>query len=266
MSRLQSKRLHFLVASSVCLLVLFVACSTDSPTAPEQVPSPGPSPGPNTWSINVSVVPSSLTIGAEDPALVTARVQSRDTGASPPNGTTMVLSTSIGEFGESGSGLQTLAVVIDQGKVQAFLFAGGFAGIGTVSAQLEGSVGRGTLSVVPEEVPVNPFILSVSPNTGSVAGGTSVTITGTNFNPPLRVFVGSKLATVRSASESTIRITTPPGDVTIESCDDDDDGVVGQRQTDTPVPISVENSDGTKETLNNAFTYTVANSGLCVGD
>lgn len=255
------------LAGLTVLLALSLACSTDSPTAPDQVAPPGPAPAFNAWVITVSVDPEEILVGSPDPALVAVRVESRDVpGAVPPSGTTMVVSTSLGELVEPGSEAQTAAVIIDRGRASVFLFAGEFAGPGTVSAQLEGSVGRRGFAVVNEEVPVDPFILGISPNTGPASGGTRVTITGTAFAPPLRVLFGDKLATVVSATETNIVAVTPPGDIESEECDDDGDTVNGSKSFDTPVQVSVENSDGTLETLDNAFTYTVPNSGVCVND
>jgi hypothetical protein len=214
----------------------------------------------------VSVSPEELFVNAQDPAVVTVRVTSRDQpGLVPPSGSTLVMSTSIGDFSEAGSGLQSLAALLDQGRASAFLFAGAFAGRGTVSAQLEGSVGRQSFTVVVDDPPT-PFILGVSPNTGPAGGGTRVTITGTGFDPPLRVLFQDKLAAVRSATTDTIVVTTPPADIVAQDCDDDGDGINGTKEEDLPVQISVENAIGTTETLPNAFTYTVPNAGVCVGD
>ena len=57
-----------------------------------------------------------------------------------------------------------------------------------------------------------PTVSSVSPNTGSTAGGTSVTITGTNFATGATVTFGSAAATsVVVVNSTTITATTPAG-------------------------------------------------------
>jgi len=48
-----------------------------------------------------------------------------------------------------------------------------------------------------------PTVTGVSPNTGSIGGGTSVTVTGTNFFPTVWVYFGTKLATSVTYSSST---------------------------------------------------------------
>ena len=55
-----------------------------------------------------------------------------------------------------------------------------------------------------------PTVTSVSPNNGPVAGGTAVTITGTNFAAGATVTLGGTAATnVVVASSTTITATTP---------------------------------------------------------
>jgi serine protease len=54
-----------------------------------------------------------------------------------------------------------------------------------------------------------PTISSVSPNTGSVSGGTTVTITGTNLGGITSVSFGSNVGTIISASSSTLVVRTP---------------------------------------------------------
>ena len=57
---------------------------------------------------------------------------------------------------------------------------------------------------------IAPTVTSVSPNTGPTGGGTSVTITGTNFFSPLTVTFGGVAATnVVVVSSTSITATTP---------------------------------------------------------
>ncbi len=64
-----------------------------------------------------------------------------------------------------------------------------------------------------------PSISSVSPNSGSVAGGSSITISGSNFVFGAKVIVGSALATVQTTTGSFINATVPsasqPGTVNV---------------------------------------------------
>ena len=59
---------------------------------------------------------------------------------------------------------------------------------------------------------VNPTVTSVSPNNGTTAGGTSVTITGTSFATGATVTFGGTAATnVVVSNSTTITATSPAG-------------------------------------------------------
>lgn len=86
----------------------------------------------------------------------------------------------------------------------------------------------------------SPSIGSVSPATGSTAGGTAVTISGVNFAAGATVSFGGATATsVNVAGSTTITATTPAHS----------SGSVG---------VTVTNTDGQSGTLANGFTYVVA--------
>ena len=86
-----------------------------------------------------------------------------------------------------------------------------------------------------------PTVTSVVPNTGSTAGGTSVTINGTNFfNPSTVTFGGVAATNVIVVNSTTITATTP---------------------AHAPGPVDVVVTDGfpctgISGTLPNGFTYT----------
>jgi hypothetical protein len=261
MNRHEMTRKYGTLASLVALLVGFLGCSVDSPTAPDQVPAPPPTVGGNNWSISVTVTPDELVAGSDAPATIEVDVASREDGSNPPNGTTMTVSTSLGELGASGSGAQSLAVTTFRGKASALLFAGQVATTGTVSARLEGSVGSDGFQVLSD---VNPFILGVTPNEGPESGGTLVTITGAGFSQNTRVFFGNWLGSVTSLTSDKITVITPPADNPGELCDagaGTDNGTVKQ---DLPVAITLESANGGRESLANAFIYRTANPGVCV--
>ena len=93
-----------------------------------------------------------------------------------------------------------------------------------------------TFSAVVVSSPV-PTVSSVSPNSGSTAGGTAVTITGANFVAGAVVKFGGTAATnVAVVNSTTITATTPAGSA-------------------GAVTVSVTNSGGQSGSLANAFTY-----------
>ena len=55
-----------------------------------------------------------------------------------------------------------------------------------------------------------PTVTAISPSTGSTSGGTSVTITGTNFASATSVSIGGTLASFVIVNSTTITATTPP--------------------------------------------------------
>ena len=83
----------------------------------------------------------------------------------------------------------------------------------------------------------SPTISSVSPTTGSVKGGTTITISGNNFKTGARVFFGSfEGLNVVVESSSVIRLTTPIG-------------------FPSPVNVRVVNPFGGEATLVNGYTF-----------
>jgi hypothetical protein len=259
MSRLKSARINGLIVTVVCGLALWVACSTDSPTAPLQVPPPpGDGGGSDAWTISVSASPSRVIAGGDQPTTVTVKVRDKITGANPPPGSTIALRTTLGEFDFSGSEAQSTAAVIELGNASALLFPGSVAGSATVTAEYDGSSGRGTVQVSSGEV----FVSGLSPNSGTGNGGTRVTISGTGFFEPLRVRFGNSLAAVSSVSSDGTKITatTPPysGTYNTTDCDSNGDGTLdGSRNVATSVDVEVELAgEGGSESLSDAFTYT----------
>lgn len=83
-----------------------------------------------------------------------------------------------------------------------------------------------------------PTVSSISPNSGTTAGGTSVTIAGSNFLSGAGVVFGGVAATnVNVTSATSLTATTPA-------------------HSAATVSVTVSNSDGQSGSLSNAFTYT----------
>jgi formylglycine-generating enzyme required for sulfatase activity len=85
-------------------------------------------------------------------------------------------------------------------------------------------------------VPPAPAVSAVSPSSGPMAGGTDVTITGTNFAASATVTIGGTAATVFSVTATTINATTPAH-------------VAGAAN------VVVHNPDGQTGTLTGGFTF-----------
>ena len=91
---------------------------------------------------------------------------------------------------------------------------------------------------------VAPSVTSITPNTGSTAGGTVVNIIGTGFQNGATVKIGGIPATdVSVVSSTSITAKTPIGPAS--------------EQATTPRDVVVTNPDGTTATLTRGFTYFV---------
>jgi len=82
-----------------------------------------------------------------------------------------------------------------------------------------------------------PKVSSISPSSGPAAGGTPVTITGTDFAAGAKVNIGGVAATVTGINKTSITATTPA-------------------HAAGAVDVEVVNPDNQKNTLTRVFTYT----------
>lgn len=96
----------------------------------------------------------------------------------------------------------------------------------------------GAVEAAPIEPPdPAPVVNAIAPDSGPVAGGTAVTISGENFAEGASVSLGSSACNaVDVIDEATIACTTPPG-------------------PEGPVDVEVENPDGQSDSLANGYTY-----------
>lgn len=84
--------------------------------------------------------------------------------------------------------------------------------------------------------PAGPTIAGINPNTGTAAGGTAVTVTGTNFSAGATASIGGVALTGVSVAPTTLA------------------GTTGATATAGPATVTV-NSGGQSATLQNGFTY-----------
>ncbi len=234
-------------------LVLAVGCQSSSPTEPKTTggtPATPKIPTPvTTYNVSVSATPNSLAASSTTPAKVTIRVTRADNGQPPPDLTEVTVSTTLGEFGSSGSGLTSTTVQLVNGQAQVALFAGASQGTATIKALLGTSAGAANVQIGQQST---FFISSVNPAVGSPAGGDIVQISGGGFVQPLRVTFGTAPAQVLSVSPNTIRVQTPTGVAA---------GANPQVGQSIPVPvvvtINVNQPISSSDTLTNGFTYSL---------
>lgn len=113
----------------------------------------------------------------------------------------------------------------------------GFVDVEVLNPDSGADLVRGGFEYVPP-----PTIVDVQPGSGPAAGGTLITITGTDFQPGAQVLIDGRPATLLPLG-STVEITaiTPPLPTPVPP---------------GPVDVRVENPDGQDDTVPGGFTYT----------
>jgi plastocyanin len=115
---------------------------------------------------------------------------------------------------------------------------------GTVDVVVNTGGGSATASSAFTYITPGPKLTSITPNTGSTAGGTVITIIGSGFVNGATVTIGGLPATeVNVGSSTSITAKTPVGPAT--------------QQAGQPRDVVVTNPDGLSDTLTQAFTYFV---------
>ena len=186
---------------AACLTLLLCACESDGPTDPG-----GGGGDPGAWSISVTADPPELAVGAGLPTRITVRVESSANGSAPPAGTSVVVSTTLGELGTRGSNARTAVVQLAGREGAIDLFAGNESGTAVVEARLDDSVGIRSVTIRGAN---ELFLGEVDPASGGAEGGDRVTLRGGGFAEPLQVRFDDRLATVESFTASRIVAITP---------------------------------------------------------
>ena len=243
---------RFLLLAGLFVLVLggLAACSSDSPSQPQPNPVPPPGGGQGVaFNITVTASPNQLAVGGSDPTTIDVRVRRLDNGAPPSNGTTLNLTTTLGNFQTPGSGTQSILLQLINGDAQVLLFPGGVIGGAVVRAQLQGSFGQTGVNI--GELP-DFFLSFVTPNTGGQQGGETVEITGGGIEEPVRVTFAGTPAQILSVSSTRIRAISPPSVAPVPT------------GTTLPVDVSVSvrlnSTDQSNDSLSNGFIYLPASN------
>jgi YD repeat-containing protein len=89
---------------------------------------------------------------------------------------------------------------------------------GPVTVATNGGTSNGFTFTVTSAAGPPPTITSITPNVGSVEGGSSITINGSGFTSDTQVYIGEEpVSSVAMVDASTLKIITPPGQA--GSCD-----------------------------------------------
>ncbi len=246
-------RTHRLLLALALLLapVGFVGCSaSDGPSEPQQTPAVPPGGGQGVaFNITVTATPDQLEAGGSTPATIRVKVRRVDNGQPPANGTTVGLSTTLGDLQTPGSGIQNILLSLLNGDAQILLYPGRNLGGALIRAQLQNSFGQINLPIGE----VATFFLSfVTPNTGAQQGGEVVEVTGGGIEEPVRVTFDGTPAEVLSVTSDRIRVRTPPS--------------ITQVATGTTRPVTVQatvrlnSADQATDALANGFVYLPGNT------
>ncbi len=181
-------------------------------------------------STTITATTPAGTVGAKDVAVTTAGGTGTGTGlftyvaaptvtsispsAGPTAGGTSVTITGTNLTGATsvtiGGASATGVTVVNSTTITATT-PSGTAGAKDVVVTTSGGTGTGTSLFTYYAVPT---VTGISPSSGSTAGGTSVTITGTNLSGATSVTIGGAAATgVSVVNSTTITATTPAGTV-----------------------------------------------------
>ncbi|MGK2859136.1 MAG: IPT/TIG domain-containing protein [Thermoanaerobaculia bacterium] len=194
-------------ALATVLLMALMGCSSDSPTEPSTGGGSGGSNNPPTSDIAITLTAANPNPVVGSSTLITARATTA--GNNVVDGTAIEFSTTFGNFVETA---EVFALRTTASGAATVTLTSATAGTALVTARL-GAISRTitvTFKVDGGGGGVGPTISSVNPASGPPAGNQIVTITGTNLKGPVRVFFGGKEATIVSATETEIRVITPP--------------------------------------------------------
>ncbi len=146
--RMHVRSRTFLFLAATTMLLALANCTTDSPTEPQQQPPPsngggGVTPS-TTWNITLTSSRPQLEVNGTRSTTITVRVRDSVTGALPPDGAAVIVTTTLGDLGVLGSGASQASVAVQQGSAAVLLFPGDEEGTANVTARLEQSFGRST--------------------------------------------------------------------------------------------------------------------------
>ncbi len=231
--------------ASLLFLGLTAACSSDSPTEPQQNPGGGGGGGgggATAWNITVTTDRPSVQVNSSEAVSINIRVRRADNGQPPPNGATVQVTTTLGDLNSQGSGIQSGVAQLTGGDATVLLFAGPINGNAIVRVQLENSVGSSQVQIVGS---ATFFLTAVSPTVGDGDGGEVVRITGGGFFEPVRVLFGNAAGEVLEVTGSLIRVRTPSVNL-----------APGQSQTvSVQVTVGFNTPEAQTDSLANVFTF-----------
>lgn len=226
------------------LVGLMLACSSDSPSEPRQDPPPPPGTGgggSGDFSVTLNVNPGSTEVESETPVEIRVSIRNRNTGAPPANGSTAVVSATLGGLNAPGGPTQ-IAVTLINGEARVLFFPGSVAGNAVIQAQFQGSAAQAVIELLAR---ANFFLSFLEPAVGK--GGDVVTIHGGGFARPVRVTFDGNPGRVLGVTPNRVRVEAPASP-----------SPLGPNESLTvTVSVTIRQGEQTQEadSLSNSFTY-----------
>jgi hypothetical protein len=200
------RRFQILNAALVAgLAVLLSGCSGETPTAPSSNGGNGNGGGNGSCTVLVSMSATTQSPFVGAAAIVRATVTR--SGVPVPDGGSVQYTTDLGFFEENG--LKTISKTTGGGVADVTVFS---SNTGTAHVKAVFDCANAQINLNFGGVPdVGPFISSLTPTTGSCAGGDVVTILGGRFGTgTVDVFFGGVKGSIKGAVTNTlITVTTP---------------------------------------------------------
>jgi len=256
----QTKR-QFIFLALVALLALFAGCKGESPTAPPPLTGTtgtGTGSGSTQPPVGATITLVASTNPATTGSISTITATVTQNNAPVPNGTAVEFSTTSlnANFTDTTDNPTTLIRTTTAGIAKATVTAS-TAGPVIVNATVNNVTKSITINfqdavIPPNPTPTTPTISLVDPSFGLPTGNQTVTITGTNFRPPVRVLFdpgsgqSAKEGFVTSVTPTAITVTTPAFDL----------GVSQQLIVSLTVIVEAGSPTEQRVTKAAAFTYT----------
>jgi uncharacterized cupredoxin-like copper-binding protein len=213
----------------------------------------------NMTARSFSFTPSTITVNQGDTLVINLSVPSGDESKT---GHGLLMETYLTDGIEVGKG-QTKQVVIEATQDGTFAFGCAVSTCGDGHSNMFGFL---TVKKVTNPAPT---VTKIAPTSGPTTGGTSVIITGTNFQPGATVTFGSANATSVTVTDSTSLVaTTPaastPGDVQVVVKNADGQSVSFSSFKYTLVPAINSVSPATGPT-SGGTVFTISGAGFAAG-
>ncbi|MDX1582812.1 MAG: IPT/TIG domain-containing protein, partial [Thermoanaerobaculia bacterium] len=216
-------------------LLLIGACSGDSPTAPP--PGSGGGAGEGGGTPPPAEAEITLAVSNDNPLVnststITATVT--ENGEVVPDGTAVEFQTTFGAF-VVGQTTDNILIKTTENGIATVTLTATSPGEAVVTARVNTVFEKTTIvfkqqatDPTPPGEP-QPTIASIAPESGPPEGGTVVTLSGQNFEGPVRVLFGDKEAVIASQTSNEVRAISPK--VNFE---------VGEETREVPVTVIFE--------------------------